>query len=80
MNRPLSPGECRVLERLADGSEFKDIAIDLGVTAGTARRLAVNAYRKLGVDNRYRAVDRHRRIRGHVCHHLRLEREREAAI
>ena len=75
MKHPLSAGECRVLERLADGVEFKEIAQDFGVTPGTVRRLAVRAYRKLGVDNRYRAVDKHRRLRGHLCQHLRLASE-----
>ena len=81
MNRPLTANECRVLECLADeGALFKDIGPTLGISINTAKRTALNAYRKLGAKNRWRAVDRHRRLRGHICQHLRLEREREAAI
>lgn len=83
MKRPLTEGECRVLECLADDyAEFKDIGPALGVSINTVKRLAWNAYQKLGVGNRYRAVDRHKALlrRGHACHHLRLQREQEAAI
>lgn len=77
--RPLSPGECRVLERLADGSTFKDIALDFGVSVNTVTTQAQRAYRKLGVAHRYAASEKHRHLRGHQCEHLRIRAERIAA-
>ena len=72
VDRPLTAAECRVLERLEDEAAlFKEIGPDLGISENTAKSLALNAYRKLGVRNRWRAVDRHRRLRDHVCQHLR---------
>ena len=71
MRRPLTPSECRVLERLEDESAlFKQIGPDLGISVNTAKTLALNAYRKLGARNRWRAVEKHKRLRQHVCHHL----------
>ena len=55
----LSPRECEVLLRLAKGESFKWIAFKLGVHQGTAQRTAFRAYQKLGVRDRYGAVERH---------------------
>lgn len=82
MKRPLTDGECEVLELLEGGNHMAAIARDLNKHKGTVNRLAVNAYVKLGVRNRYDAVHRHKQMRGrgHVCGHLRYRQEHEAAI
>ena len=64
----LTPSECRVLIRLSDGSQFKEIAADLGVSVNTAKTWGQRAYRKLRVDNRRDAVIRHRRLQEHPCY------------
>lgn len=69
---PLAPGECLVLEILATDASYKEIARDLDRDPGTISSWATRAYRKLGVNTREAAVDRHRRLRDHVCYHLRL--------
>ena len=70
---PLTAGECRVLIRLGDGSQFKDIARDFGVSTNTVKTQARRGYHKLKTNNRYGAVASHRRLRDHVCAHLRQE-------
>ena len=80
--RPLTESECRVLERLAekDRPTLRAAAADMGWTVNTVKTLATRAYRKLGAHGRYEAVAKHRRLRGHLCDHLRLRAEREAAV
>ena len=76
----LAVGECRVLIRLADQSEFKEIASDFGVSVNTVTTQAKRAYRKLGVNNRYDAVERHKHLRGHTCFDHRRPFEPEVQI
>jgi DNA-binding NarL/FixJ family response regulator len=52
----LSPRETRVLEVLAQGASYKEIAHDLGVSLHTIRTHAHNIYRKLQVSSRQEAV------------------------
>jgi putative nucleotidyltransferase with HDIG domain len=53
---PLSGRETAVLRQLADGKVYKDIAIELGVSASTIRTHLSNVYVKLHVDDRAQAV------------------------
>ena len=69
-----------MLVRLYEGATFSEIAQDLGVAGSTVRNLASRAYRRLGARNQYDASRKHHRLPGHVCHHLRLQRGREATI
>ena len=55
----LSPRQCEVLLHLAEGESFKWIGYKLGVSTSTVTETARNAYRKLGVANRYDAVEKH---------------------
>jgi HD-like signal output (HDOD) protein/DNA-binding CsgD family transcriptional regulator len=53
---PLSRSELRVLQQLAKGLVYKEIAHDLTLSASTVRSHLYNTYRKLGVSNRAQAV------------------------
>ncbi|HTA13062.1 MAG TPA: HDOD domain-containing protein [Solirubrobacteraceae bacterium] len=53
---PLSPQELVVLQRLAKGSVYNQIAHDLTLTASTIRSHLHNIYRKLDVPDRAQAV------------------------
>jgi len=53
---PLSGREPAVLQQLARGSIYKQIAHDLGISASTVRTELHNIYGKLGVANRAQAV------------------------
>jgi DNA-binding CsgD family transcriptional regulator/HD-like signal output (HDOD) protein len=53
---PLSEREVRVLQRLADGDVYKQIARELAVSVSTVRSHLHNIYGKLGVLNRAQAV------------------------
>jgi len=53
---PLSVRELAVLEQLARGSVYKQIAHDLALSPGTVRTHLHNIYGKLGVANRTQAV------------------------
>ncbi len=53
---PLSDREVRVLERLAEGGVYKQIAHELGLSVSTVRSHLHNIYRALGVLNRAQAV------------------------
>jgi HD-like signal output (HDOD) protein/DNA-binding CsgD family transcriptional regulator len=53
---PLSARELRVLQRLADGSVYKEIALDLNLSASTVRSHLNKIYRKLGARDRAQAV------------------------
>ena len=55
----LSPLECAVLLRLAEGESFKWIASRMMVKPSTAETAAKRAYDKLGAKNRYEAVALH---------------------
>ena len=53
---PLSRAEVNVLRRVADGKRNKEVATQLGVAESTIRSHLFNAYAKLGVSDRARAV------------------------
>jgi HD-like signal output (HDOD) protein/DNA-binding CsgD family transcriptional regulator len=53
---PLSRSELRVLQQLARGLVYKQIAHDLTLSVSTVRSHLHNTYRKLGVTNRAQAV------------------------
>jgi putative nucleotidyltransferase with HDIG domain len=53
---PLSTQETAVLQHLAQGKLYKQIAEDLGLSASTVRSHLHNAYRKLEVPDRAQAV------------------------
>ncbi len=53
---PLSRQELRVLQQLAKGLVYKQIAHDLTLSVSTVRSHLHNTYRKLGVTNRAQAV------------------------
>jgi putative nucleotidyltransferase with HDIG domain len=53
---PLSRAQTVVLRGLADGKMYKEIAVDLGLSASTVRTHCHNVYRKLGVSDRSQAV------------------------
>jgi DNA-binding NarL/FixJ family response regulator len=53
---PLTPQELVVLQRLAKGSVYNQIAHDLALTASTIRSHLHNIYRKLDVPDRAQAV------------------------
>ena len=79
--RPLTDAECEVLACLDDRSApMSSIASDLGKKENSIKRIAWNAYQKLGVNNRYDAATKHRRMKGHVCGHLRYAMERQTAV
>ena len=53
---PLSRSELRVLQQLAKGLVYKEIAHDLTLSPSTVRSHLHNTYRRLGVSNRAQAV------------------------
>jgi DNA-binding NarL/FixJ family response regulator len=53
---PLSPREQMVLERIAKGSPYKEIAAELGITIPTVRNYLRRIYDKLHVETRTEAV------------------------
>jgi DNA-binding NarL/FixJ family response regulator len=53
---PLSDRELRVLERLAEGGVYKQIAHELALSVSTVRSHLHNIYKALGVLNRAQAV------------------------
>jgi DNA-binding NarL/FixJ family response regulator len=52
----LTPRESEIVELLALGLSNRAIADQLGIKLGTVRAHCVNAYIKLGVDNRTQAA------------------------
>jgi putative nucleotidyltransferase with HDIG domain len=53
---PLSDRETAVVRQLAEGKRYKEIALELHVTASTVRTHLHNVYAKFGVDDRAQAV------------------------
>ncbi len=53
---PLSQAQTAVLRGLAEGKIYKEIAVELGLSASTVRTHCHNVYRKLGVADRSQAV------------------------
>jgi two-component system, NarL family, response regulator DesR len=53
---PLTPRECAVLERVADGSSVRDVASDLYLSEGTVRNYLTAIVDKLGARSRLDAV------------------------
>ena len=70
----LSPRQCEVLLRVANGSSFCWAASEMGITENTARSLAKGAYRKLGVHTKYEA------LAAHPKHRLTPNRECDRAL
>jgi len=58
---PLSPREQMVLERIAKGSPYKEIAADLNITIPTVRNYLRRIYDKLHVETRTEAVAKYYR-------------------
>jgi LuxR family transcriptional regulator, maltose regulon positive regulatory protein len=55
---PLSARECELLRALARGDTNRELAVALGISAGTVRWHLSNIYGKLGVQRRTQAVAR----------------------
>ncbi|HEY3189134.1 MAG TPA: helix-turn-helix transcriptional regulator, partial [Solirubrobacteraceae bacterium] len=53
---PLTPHELAAVRGLAEGLQYKDVAIDLGVATSTVRSHLHKAYKRLGVTDRAQAV------------------------
>lgn len=53
---PLSPAERNVLQRLARGLLYKEVADDLGISTGTVRTHVWHIYHKLHAHNRTEAI------------------------
>jgi DNA-binding CsgD family transcriptional regulator/HD-like signal output (HDOD) protein len=53
---PLSPRETEIVQQLAAGKVYKQIAADLGLQSSTVRTHLYNTYRKIGVVDRAQAV------------------------
>jgi putative nucleotidyltransferase with HDIG domain len=53
---PLTERETNMVQQLAEGKVYKQIAVDLNVAVSTVRTHLSNAYRKLGVADRAQAV------------------------
>jgi putative nucleotidyltransferase with HDIG domain len=53
---PLSPRETEMVQKLAEGKVYKEIAGDFGLQVSTVRTHLYNTYRKLGVADRAQAV------------------------
>ena len=53
---PLSGRELRVLQHLSEGSVYKEIALELGLSASTVRSHLNKIYLKLGARDRAQAV------------------------
>jgi len=53
---PLSKQEVRVLNELANGSLYKEIAIELSISINTVKKHLKNIYKKLEVKNRKHAA------------------------
>ena len=53
---PLSTRETAIVRLLAEGKRYKEIALELNVTASTVRTHLHNVYAKIGVDDRAQAV------------------------
>jgi putative nucleotidyltransferase with HDIG domain len=53
---PLSSRETTIVRLLAEGKRYKEIALELNVTASTVRTHLHNVYAKIGVDDRAQAV------------------------
>ncbi len=56
MPSPLTARETEMVQKLADGKLYKDIAADVGLKVSTVRSHLYNTYRKLGVSDRAQAV------------------------
>jgi putative nucleotidyltransferase with HDIG domain len=53
---PLTPRETEMVQKLATGKVYKQIAADLGLQVSTVRTHLYNTYRKIGVADRAQAV------------------------
>jgi putative nucleotidyltransferase with HDIG domain len=53
---PLTSRETEMMQKLADGKAYKQIAVEFGLQASTVRTHLYNTYRKLGVSDRAQAV------------------------
>ena len=58
----LTPRECEVLGKLADGKSYKEIARDLNVSPNTIKTHVSKIYTKLDTDRRTLAIDRARKL------------------
>ena len=55
---PLTPREKEVLRQLAQGITYRQIALQLGITAETVKKHLKNIYRKLNVSNKISALQK----------------------
>jgi len=60
---PLGPREREVLELLATGAMYKEVAKRLGISINTVLTYVRRIYRKLHVNSRHAAVDRFKKMR-----------------
>ena len=61
-NTALSPRECQTMALLAEGLSSKEIARQLGISAGTVKTHRKKIYEKLAVSNRAQAITRARSL------------------
>ena len=58
---PITKREMQLLELLADGLLYKEIAVELGITVGTVKQHIHKIYDKLQVNNRTEAINKYLR-------------------
>jgi len=58
---PITKREMQLLELLADGLLYKEIAQQLGITVGTVKQHIHKIYDKLQVNNRTEAINKYLR-------------------
>lgn len=58
----LSPRECEILEQLAAGGSYKEIARALGITPNTVKTHVARVYEKLDVQRRVHAIEKAREL------------------
>lgn len=58
----LSPRECEILERLASGGSYKELARELGISPNTVKTHVARVYEKLGVERRVQALEKARAL------------------
>ncbi len=52
----LTPREHQVIGLLCDGLKYRQVGLELNISAETVRKHAANIYKKLGVKNRTQAM------------------------
>lgn len=61
MNVKLTPREIEVIELLAEGLYYKEIAEQMGISEGNVRQKIHKIYKKLNASNRTEALNNYRK-------------------